>query len=902
LARSDSFGPLTVGFLAGEQEPLVTGTEASTSIIKAAARDVLRGSRSDLTRLSLEEVLADPQSPVGTLFAAFGAQRRCAENALFQAITQLQRNIESNVQDEERLLQDCRLCGFLSEAVIQRAAQSRDFGEAARVARASMVTSVFPAFISFLAQVTSEEDEESATSELSSSSSSSLSARRAMPLRAAAVLSSADAPQWARHRSKASTLLGIGSGELREEREQRRHRVQQQLESGLTPASLPLRGILESPVQLEPFLMFAEANLSADPVLFWLRVEEYKRCPSGGSVRASLASNIWKNFLAPEGERQISLSAPALRQVRARLAAAEATLFDVLQREAYQIVALSVYPEYLAFLRRSPAQLAAPEAAVPQDDALAPIDDESESELSFSGAPHREDAKQARLGCKLLVRVNSLPNNVRGLEMESPSAVRRSLVGGGSSEAVERLVRECGGRVDTEDFDALLASEPQRRAFVAFCEYVHAPELALLHSRICEYLAAESDPLQAGQIATSILHTYLAEDAPQHIALRDSALLRHLHDAIVGQSEDLKTLLIQLQSQAANLLRLQLFPAYCRFAQAKGFASAARRASALRRQASLHGMPSLRECLLHDFNAFLTFAERAQCGETLLFWNAVTAFERVAFGDYRALHKAADEIYAEFLSPLAPQEVNVDPRIGAKAVLYCLRHELVQRDIFAAAKKEVEMVMLQDLWPRYVFSEQQRGEQLAVAARAAPRPDVSIVLEAIAKDKAALQLQQPQPQQRWGKLRADKEKLTFDGHPFWTEPKRRLRVVQCAARTSREVQRNQLGELRLIHCLALGDFRILLRNAADETVLRSGPVTQDECRVVLRAFCDLGDYVVLFRPIRRKRSVTVEDPVLGGVETVHVESSFSSDADVGTSELDDSEDARFSVVRGYMSN
>ncbi len=728
---------------------------------------------------------------------------------------------------------------------------------------------------------------------LSARSESSSSSLRGLPRSSASVLSSApllwDGGGRLSGRSKASAVLGVGFSEMLADREQQRQRVRKMVDEGVSPETLPLRTILKSSEQLAPFLLFAESHHSADAVFFFLRVEEYRQLVERYAL-ASVAANIWQNFFSDASERQISLSAHAVAHVREKLDSGEPlenTLFDPLQREAYQLIALSVYPSYLAFLRQSPSARG-PVRDEPAAEAIA--DEDSESELSFSGSKRSDDAdekgKEEMVRHRPLYRENSLPDDVQGLFIDTPQPVRPRPVR--SSDAVSDKMRACVGGVETRDFAAVLKSTQQWEAFVAYCEHVHAAELPHLYIRATEFLAAQGDPLVSAQIASSIAMTFLAEGAPQRVQAADSALLRQVRVAIAKQSDEkeavLSALFERLLHETASLMRLRLYPDYCSFAAKKGLARAEGEG---RHGAEPMGIPSLRECLERDYVRFFHFAKEAQCEELLLFWRQVSAFEHVPFDGYVAMHAAAEEIYAQFLSPLSLQEVNVDLRVGAKLVLYSLQHKLVDRDLFRLAKKEAEMVILQDLWPRFVHSEQ---PQLDKAARSAapPRPDVAAIVAVI--QKAALQ----------SRLRRGKGRADFAAHPFWTQRKRRLRVVRCSARTSREVKPDDLAELRLVHGLKEGDFRVMLRSVANETVLKSGCVTAIECLTVLSAFCALGDFVVVFTPIRRKRSVQVEDHLLGGSETVYVDSSYSSDADVTTTELDEGDDNPY--VRGYRSD
>lgn len=139
----------------------------------------------------------------------------------------------------------------------------------------------------------------------------------------------------------------------------------------LTSEDIPLEVILQDPVHRKTFRMHAESNMSAEPLLFWERVNDYRQLAVDEvpeSQRLAMAANIWSNFLDSTAEMQLLVRETLLLPVRRLLEeqSCRPDMFDAVQQEAYSAMQFSLYPEYLAYLNASRRQSSPTSAREPK--------------------------------------------------------------------------------------------------------------------------------------------------------------------------------------------------------------------------------------------------------------------------------------------------------------------------------------------------------------------------------------------------------------------------------------------------------------------------------------------------------------------------------------------------------
>jgi hypothetical protein len=351
-----------------------------------------------------------------------------------------------------------------------------------------------------------------------------------------------------RRESKPGNILGMTPKALQMEemtaRQQSSNRLREEISSyrnllplshsnpsgRITASDVPLDMILGNPSHRKTFLLFAEACYSQGAVLFYLRVNEFRAMvDQPHQVLQATALNIWKNFLSSKAAHQIIISSAVSSRTRELLLSNQITvsLYDECQREAYNIMAFSIYPQYLVFLnnsasprknsKRSPRpeleRMREEEAVLNQKlkmEMQLNVDDEDSSDSSISFSGMRRSKLHLSLGA--------------AEEMESESETTTTLGGTDSSPAVTphkattRTVRAvssvagldvgAGARarqapetkklffngidMSSLSFADMMADAAQRESFRVYCESIHKLEYLSFLERVAAFKAGDT--------------------------------------------------------------------------------------------------------------------------------------------------------------------------------------------------------------------------------------------------------------------------------------------------------------------------------------------------------------------------------------------------------------------------
>lgn len=118
---------------------------------------------------------------------------------------------------------------------------------------------------------------------------------------------------------------------------------------------LSLSALLSNARHFKVFVAFAEGLHCSEVVLFWWRVNEYRRVVMQNPyVANSFASQIWACFLSRGARWQVGLSAPVMAAIEATVVEKRAHVktFCRAQAEAYYTMQISVYPHFSLLLRQ----------------------------------------------------------------------------------------------------------------------------------------------------------------------------------------------------------------------------------------------------------------------------------------------------------------------------------------------------------------------------------------------------------------------------------------------------------------------------------------------------------------------------------------------------------------------
>eukprot|EP01120_Amphizonella_sp_Union-15-10_P014593 TRINITY_DN7121_c0_g1_i6.p1 TRINITY_DN7121_c0_g1~~TRINITY_DN7121_c0_g1_i6.p1 ORF type:complete len:293 (-),score=61.47 TRINITY_DN7121_c0_g1_i6:138-1016(-) len=140
------------------------------------------------------------------------------------------------------------------------------------------------------------------------------------------------------------------------------------------------------------------------------------------------------------------------------------------------------------------------------------------------------------------------------------------------------------------------------------------------------------------------------------------------------------------------------------------------RCRAFQKEAALEkptGEPSreLSKILKHPEKSkfLLRFCEEKLCPEIFHCWKAIDKFELIRFGG-KHLKSEATSIISQYFSSSANCEVNICPEVRQKLVasassLTKMKSTDFPRTLFTEAKKELFLIMLHDIWPKFIESQ-----------------------------------------------------------------------------------------------------------------------------------------------------------------------------------------------------
>jgi hypothetical protein len=104
------------------------------------------------------------------------------------------------------------------------------------------------------------------------------------------------------------------------------------------------------------------------------------------------------------------------------------------------------------------------------------------------------------------------------------------------------------------------------------------------------------------------------------------------------------------------------------------------------------------------YEYFHKFAKRQYSNENLEFWKEASLFREIHPNSLDKLTAKANSIYKTFIREDAKQEINVSGHI--RAAITELSLEFPENTMFQAAKDEIFAVMMKDLFPRFLQSQE----------------------------------------------------------------------------------------------------------------------------------------------------------------------------------------------------
>jgi hypothetical protein len=271
-------------------------------------------------------------------------------------------------------------------------------------------------------------------------------------------------------------------------------------------------------------------------------------------------------------------------------------------------------------------------------------------------------------------------------------------------------------------------------------------------------------------------------------------------------------------------------------------------------------IPSLRDCLVVDspsFEQFSEFARKARCLELLSFWKAVSKFERVESKD--AAHALAEEIYETYISSAYDTEINISSK-HQKEITFDVQNGLIRSDMFDNAKREVQQILAQGIFPGFVLFLSERATQHAAIEAAGPRvmlprPEIQELLAWLRRGCSDASARASGTLGTFlSKVQTPTEE-NFANHGFFNASGSSLRFIVCSAFSSHQkgfrvdFPPDSVAELRLLH-LDRGKFAAEVFNAKKKKLAELGErnTTEDEILGLIAVFTKLhaGDFVASF--------------------------------------------------------
>lgn len=797
------------------------------------------------------------------------------------------------------------------------------------------------------------------------------------------------------------------------------------LPSILTASDLPLDSILSDPVHRKTFIMFSESCLCAESVLFWQRVNEFKTIdPSEKRVMASVALNIWKNFLSQKSEKQVVLPPAVLERTRQNLLANLITsnLFDECQKETYKTIAVSVFPEYLNFLNKQPLKqgssastteeeesvdspntarrerqlfaqmsydklveemlkqprmdfseeddfdessivvLPEPEAQryamkhpsaadlMSLDDSFGPgvvgvtlsspkpsvdgqsVDEPSQSSVNDSFGPGVEGVALSPATPKLHSKAVEAQKKPRpsSLYAVNPSGVKRFLdsrVDQFPETILHEKMLDEGKDPSNMSFEHVLADSGQKLGFRLFCSRTHSEEYLALYEKIQEFRQAKSSG-DAGVIVLNIWNNFLSNEALSRVVLRHPQVVDKFKESLDQGKELSPNVLDDLQQEVVGEMRETVWPEYlsylARLQRSRNKGNSASSSGASRRSAaakvSAPRLPSISDCLdvnSEQFAGMLAFAEKAHCEEALLFWKAVADYQDIVPTDKAAMHEASLRIYDDFFGPEPIRGLlNVSSSL-VKEIMFDLDNGLIRRDMFDGVRKEVQKLILHDIYPRFVLSVSKEPapgnsetQSDSTSEDESPRlsADIANMINLILAGK-------PLEENAPFLFHQKASDVSWSSHPLFAErgPPARLDILVCSAFVTSERGLRASPTMLAVRLKILrqrdGRFRCSLMTRKKEIIARTIPgrsVRREDCLALLNAFEDVhrNDYVASFKVLVPQRRIQVEDPLFGP-STIRVAAAGDDEADADdttTLDEDESSGAYLNYRGGYSSD
>ncbi len=162
----------------------------------------------------------------------------------------------------------------------------------------------------------------------------------------------------------------------------------------------------------------------------------------------------------------------------------------------------------------------------------------------------------------------------------------------------------------------------------------------------------------------------------------------------------------------------------------------------------------------------------------------VSDFESLS--DVNRMQQIAQLIFENFISSSFDTQLNISA-VAKKEIVFDIQNGLIRPDMFERAKKEVQLLLAHDLFPRYVLHLSARvQEKAAIDAAlpkvALPRPEIQLLWTCLQKGASM------QPS-----MFKSSTSESFESHDFFSSPGTVLRLIVCSAFIT-----NQKGPLQKV--------------------------------------------------------------------------------------------------------
>jgi hypothetical protein len=223
-------------------------------------------------------------------------------------------------------------------------------------------------------------------------------------------------------------------------------------------------------------------------------------------------------------------------------------------------------------------------------------------------------------------------------------------------------------------------------------------------------------------------------------------------------------------------------------------------------------------------------------------------------------HQMAEEIYETYISSVLETEINISSK-HQKEITFDIQNGLIRSDMFENAKREVQQILAQGLFPNFVLWLSERATERAVLEAAAPRvllprPEIQELLAWLRRgcSEASARTSTGTLNTFLSKVQTPTEE-NFAKHAFFNMSGSSLRLIVCSAFASHQkgfrvdFPLDSVAELRLLH-LEPGKFAAEVYNAKKKKLaeLDQRNTTEDEILGLIAVFTKLhtGDFVASF--------------------------------------------------------